>query len=149
MVKLWFETSYWDFASGLRKPVVRLLAHAECRLRAGGWTGPITGIVDTGGPFSVLPAALWRHLAVVIHEENAWLQGISRRRGCRVAASLGTVSLRLVDQEGHRSEELEVMAYLVKRAQAPVILGFADLLEKYPLHADYLAQEAWLGTSLG
>lgn len=54
--------------------------------------------------------------------------------------------LRVVDLSGGSTEEIEVMAYLVKNRQAevPIILGFADLLEKYELVSNYPANRALL-----
>jgi hypothetical protein len=61
-----------------------------------------------------------------------------------VAASLGTVCLHLIDSDGNTTEPIEVVAYLSKRAEVPLILGFADFLERYFLHCDYPKKEAFI-----
>ncbi|MBI1925089.1 hypothetical protein HYR99_12675 [Candidatus Poribacteria bacterium] len=114
------------------------------RKKTGYLTRPRDGIIDTGGAFSVLPPDLWRDLEVTIEEKRTWLQGVNRQQRCRIAASLGTVKFRLIDIDGGMTDELEVIAYLVKRAEVPIIFGMADFLEKYQLQLDHRSGKAFL-----
>jgi hypothetical protein len=45
---------------------------------------------------------------------------------------------------GNLSPELEILAFLAKTDQVPLILGFARLLERFPVHFDYEGGEAYI-----
>jgi hypothetical protein len=45
---------------------------------------------------------------------------------------------------GNLSPELEILAFLAKTDQVPLILGFAGLLERFPVHFDYEGGEAYI-----
>jgi len=79
-----------------------------------------------------------------VEEPRVWLQGINRQQRCRIAASLGTVKFCLIDRDGGMTEELAVIAHLVKRAEVPIIFGMADFLERYLLCFDYCSGTAFL-----
>ena len=57
---------------------------------------------------------------------------------------LGTVQGRLEGIQGDVSRWYDFPVFLAKTNRAPLILGFADLLENLKLTVDYPMDEAWV-----
>jgi len=145
-IKLYFETKQVISSRYGNWPlnIIRLMAKVQFRLSDGYLTQPWEAILDTGAPLSVLPRSLWRDLEKEIHVQKATFGGISRRRYCRIRCSIGSVFGRLVDTEGNRSRIYDFPAFLAKTDRVPLILGFAELLEKFHSDFDYQSGEAWI-----
>ena len=93
---------------------------------------------------SVLPLRLWRLLDPEIHVADATFGGISQQKVCQIRCSIGTVRGRLIDEDGNRTRVYNFPAFLAKIDRVPLIIGFAELLEKFTNYFNYPTQEAWV-----
>lgn len=123
---------------------IRLVAKVQFQLPDASFTEPWIAVFDTGAPMSVLPKRLWRMLAPEIHVPDATFGGISRRKVCQIRCSIGTVRGRLIDEYGNRTRVYDFPAFLAKIDRVPLIIGFAELLEKFTNHFNYSTHEAWI-----
>jgi len=100
-------------------------------------------IVDTGAHTSVIPVSIWQGLQVDIKVKDTSFGGINNRPECLIPTSLGMVRCLLTDETGALGPELEILSFLAKTDQVPLILGFADLLSKFEICFDYGSGKAF------
>jgi len=124
--------------------VIRLLARAQFASAGGRFTEPMEAVVDTGAPLAVLPDSVWRSLEAEVRVPEASFEGISPGQQCQVEVSFGAVRGRLVDADGNSTRMYTFPAFLAKTDRVPLIIGFADLLEKLDNHFNYQTGEAWV-----
>jgi len=145
MIKLYFKTTefvsprYGEFLL----TIIRLIANVRLVRRDGSLSKAFKAIVDTGAHSSVIPVSIWRGLKVDIKVKDANFGGINNRPECLIPASLGTARCLLTDETGALSPELEILSFLAKTDQVPLILGFADLLSKFEIIFDYESGKAF------
>lgn len=146
MIKLRFKTTelidprYGD----LPIQIIRLIGWIKLHQKDGSFSEEEVAIIDTGAFVSVIPRDIWQHLQVTIDVTEISFGGINPRPECQIPAARGRVSGFLVDEDGNRTQELTFPAFLAKTDQVPLILGFADLLARFPIHFDYESDEAYI-----
>jgi hypothetical protein len=134
---------------------IRLVAKVQFQLPDASFTEPWIAVFDTGAPMSVLPLRLWRMLAPEIHVPDATFGGISRRKVCslrsptpsaygQIRCSIGTVRGRLIDEDGNRTRIYDFPTFLAKIDRVPLIIGFAEMLERFTNYFNYPTHEAWV-----
>ena len=109
-----------------------------------GWGKPYEAILDTGAHTSVIPEYIWKGIDV---EEKAdhRVQGIIPKKECSLPVTVGIVKGRLFDEELNCTKEIGFYAYCAFDDGVPLILGFKDLLDKFPVYFDIKSDEAYLG----
>ena len=110
--------------------------------RATGWSEERLAILDTGAPFSVIPATVWAPLRVT-RLFPAPLRGLIPKASATVPAQLARVSAVLTDEE-RVSPPLELTAMLVEEPDVPLILGWEGCLDQTKLFLDSAHNLAWL-----
>ncbi len=100
------------------------------------------GIVDTGAFVSLIPFSIWEN---VEHEEIArhCVKGIVPRKECSIEVIIGKIKLKLIDEK-NETNEMEIYAYLALTDEAPLIIGFKDLLSRFKLCIDFPENKAWI-----
>lgn len=119
----------------------RCFAHLRFRL-PNGWSGDLVAIVDTGAPFSVIPATVWKPLQVTSLFPSA-LRGIIPNTTAMIPARLATVHAVVTD-ERHVSPELELTALLADEPDVPLLLGWSGCFDRATLTIDGAQQRASL-----
>jgi len=107
-----------------------------------GWSQTHLAIVDTGAPYSVIPAFLWKTLAMEPLFKTP-LQGIAPGRRATVDALLARVSGRIRDTK-NRTRAFPIYAMLATSDHVPLILGWSGLLDRSKLVVDAPRNKAWL-----
>lgn len=99
-----------------------------------GWSDERLAILDTGAPFSIIPATIWDSLTV-----TRWfptqLRGVIPKAGASLPAHLAEVSCVLTDEHGV-SPALNLITLLVDAPNVPLILGWSDCLDRAKLVLD-------------
>lgn len=124
--------------------IIRLKALVRFQT-ARGWSDIYEAIVDTGAHMSLIPRSIWQealHTKLARHR----IRGIVPKADCTLSVVVGKVQCRVVDREGHRTEPLEVHAFLAPTDEVALILGFKDLLMRFAHHFDYRTDTAYLDT---
>ncbi|MBI4669586.1 MAG: hypothetical protein HY747_10480 [Elusimicrobia bacterium] len=117
--------------------------YARIRFRTiDGWTEERLAIVDTGSPYSTIPAPLWEVLEKKAHFKTK-ISGIVPHSKVFLKAILADVDGALVDSR-NVTEPLAFPAFLADSREVPIILGFARLLEKFKLVVDTPQNRAWV-----
>jgi hypothetical protein len=124
--------------------VIRLMTNVCFRRPDGSFSEAFEAVVDTGAFVSVLPRNIWREIKREIKVADASFGGISERKQCQIKCSIGTVTCFLTDERGNRSHDYNIVAFLAKTDKVPLIIGFADLLEKMRTCFRYQIGEAWI-----
>lgn len=143
-VKLFFMTSYdKEIEKKIKNfDIIRLKTFIQFKTKEG-WSEPFDAIIDTGAPTSLIPMYIWNQVEHdTIAEHN--IHGISRKPECAIPIKIGRVSCILIDEEGNKTEELNIHSYLVLSNEVPLILGFKDLLSKFSTSFNYQKQEAYI-----
>ena len=110
--------------------------------RSQGWCEPQLALVDTGAPYSLLPASLWTMLNVNPITEMS-LRGIVPGHAAELDTRLASVSAQLLDAT-HRSPQLSLWALLTDTDQVPLVLGWAGCLDRATLMVKSQRNQAWL-----
>ena len=129
-------------------PIIRIMANMVLCLQDGGFTPLQQAIVDTGSYWSVVPQELWTLCAVDIIEPNAPIIGFASDEVCHIPASIGRISGKILDDEGHETQLLTFLAFLAHTDDIPLVLGFADLLAEFQVRFDYRTRTAYLDERL-
>ncbi|MBI1742897.1 hypothetical protein HYR54_07495 [Candidatus Acetothermia bacterium] len=122
--------------------IIRLKCWVQFK-KTQGWTDPYRALVDTGAPISLIPFSLWdasEHKVLADHS----VSGVVPKPECSIPIKVGTLSCKLVDTEGHESKEMEIHAYFALNDDVPLILGFKDVLARFPHFFDYPQRDAYL-----
>ena len=138
-VKLFFRTlrdeELEEKVSGVE--IIRLKSLIQFK-QLQGWSKPYEAIVDTGAPISLIPAQIWRkmeHIVLADHDVG----GVT---GHVMKVTIAKVEAALLDREGNRTPELQVLAYLAPTDRVPLIMGFKDLLDRFHTCFDYPSRDA-------
>ena len=116
---------------------------ARVRFRqAGRWSEAHPAILDTGAPYSLLPASLWSRLRVKRLVKMP-LRGIVPGAAAELDAVLARVSGQLLDAR-HISPPLPFNAMLADTDQVPLILGWSGCLDRARLFLDAPRHRGWL-----
>lgn len=107
-----------------------------------GWSEAHPAILDTGAPYSLVPASLWPRLHLEPLAQLP-LRGIVPGEAAELEATLAKVSGRLLDAR-HVSPRLTLRAMLVKTDHVPLILGWSGCLDRARLVVDTPRHRAWL-----
>ena len=107
-----------------------------------GWTDYHMAIVDTGAPYSLIPASLWPTVRAE-RLKDIPVRGIVPGKGAELDASLAKVRIRLLDEK-RISPRLTLWAMLTKTDQVPLILGWSGCLDRASLVLDAPHHRAWL-----
>ena len=151
MIRLYFSTrQVVDPRFGnVPLPVIRLLGWIKFRSADGTFLPKVLAIVDSGAFLSTLPRAVWRDLEVEVDVDDVRFGGINDKPECQIPASLGRVRGFFVDEEGRHSRELTFPAFLAHTDQVPILLGFANLLDRFQVCFDYDRNDAYLEERTG
>ena len=126
---------------GIVIPIIRLFSVVEFK-DSSKWNGPYDAIIDTGSPLSVFPASIQEKCdARVLHKTK--ISGIVPDKSCSLSAKLCLLTYRLSDKNSV-TKPIESKAYIAESDNIPLILGFADFLEKFNLHIRYPEKTASL-----
>jgi hypothetical protein len=107
-----------------------------------GWSDERFAILDTGAPFSVIPATVWEPLTVRPLFRTQ-LRGVVPSETARLPARLARLTSVLTDEHGV-SPTLELHALLVEAPNVPLILGWSGCLDRARLVVDAPRRRAWL-----
>ena len=107
-----------------------------------GWSEERFAILDTGAPFSVIPATVWPPLAVTPLFPTP-LRGIISKATASVPARLAKVPCVVTDEQGV-SPPLELITLLTEAPDVPLILGWSGCLDRAKLTLDPPHDRAWL-----
>ncbi|MDP2913101.1 MAG: hypothetical protein Q8N91_03740 [Candidatus Omnitrophota bacterium] len=126
---------------GIVVPIIRLLSVIEFKHRAG-WSGPYDAIIDTGSPLSVFPASIQEKCdARLLYKTK--ISGIVPDKACSLSAKLCLLTFRLSDKYSV-TKPIESKAYIADSDKIPLILGFADFLEKFDISIRYAKKSSSL-----
>ena len=123
---------------------IRLRTWAKFRMRDNNWSKTASAIIDTGAPISVLPYDLWRRLKIKMLATGYSMRGIIPREECKLPVDIGEVYCILLDEEGVKTEETKIRAFLAFSDLIPIVLGFKFLLERLKICFDCEEGHAWL-----
>lgn len=122
-------------------PIIRLLGVIEFKSHSG-WSNPYNVIIDTGSPLSVFPASIQERADIhFLHQTK--ISGIVPNENCSLSAKLVELTFRLSDKN-KITKPIKSKAYIVTSDKIPLILGFADLLERFDLNISYSKKKASL-----
>jgi len=124
--------------------VIRLIAKVGFRLPDNSSSKLYDAILDTGAVVSVLPRSIWRRISREIKVADASFGGISGRKQCQIKCSIGTVSCFLTDEQGNRSRDYHIPAFLAKTDKVPLIIGFAGMVQHMQSCFYHETGEAWV-----
>lgn len=110
-----------------------------------GWTDVYEAIVDTGAHMSLIPHSIWKE-TVHTHLADHRVRGIVPNPDCSMPVKIGQLICRLTDNEGHRTQPLEIKAFLAPTDKVALILGFKDVLMRLAYHFDYRTDTAYIDT---
>lgn len=119
----------------------RLLARVQFHTPRG-WTDYHTAIVDTGAPYSLIPASLWASIRYAPLREVP-MRGIVPGEAGEIVTTLANARVRLLDTT-HTSPPLSLWVMLAKTDRVPLILGWAGCLDRARLVLDAPRHRAWL-----
>ncbi len=132
-IGLWFEEFIYP---NLEKKIpdigklTRLFCLMKFKLSDGTLGKTRQAIVDTGAPISVIPIAFWRESVVNILAEHE-IYGINPREECSVPMLVGYIKCMLVDENGNKTSEFEILSYFSLTNKIPLIIGFKGLLSNF------------------
>ena len=122
---------------------IRLLAKVSFQSRDE-YLLPLTAIIDTGAPVSMIPFNVWGQ-CVVTRGKQLSIPSITERPECDILVTQGTITLALVDDEGnYLLKDLTIPADLCHTSELPIILGMHGFLSQGDLRMKYSTEEAWL-----
>jgi len=122
---------------------IRLMCRMSFKTQ-NGFTDPYPAIVDTGAPISLIPLQIWRGCGIEAEAiRDSIIRGVVPLEECQLAVTLAEVKCKLVGAQ-NESGILSVKAHLAPSDVVPLILGFKNLLDRVPLHADYQRGEAFI-----
>ena len=108
---------------------------------AQGWSDVYSAVVDTGAPISLIPAVVWEKIQRVELADHT-VGGIGPGS---LPVRIARVHCQLLDSQGNQTQEMEIHAFLVQPGKkAPLIIGFKDLLEKFPTFFSYPNRQAYV-----
>ena len=149
IVKLSFDVSSTFVGPRMEiMPIIRIIADMVLRLQDSGFTTPQRAIIDTGSYWSTVPQELWKQCAVDIIEPNSQIVGFASDEVCHIPASIGRISGKILDDEGHETRLLAFLAFLAHTDDVPLVLGFADILSEFQVRFDYRTRTAYLDERL-
>ena len=122
-------------------PIIRLIGAIEFK-RENEWSKPYDVIIDTGSPVSVFPESIHEKCDMkILHHTR--ISGLVPDDKCSLPVKLVTLTFRLRD-EVKVTKSMQMKAYLAETNKIPLILGFADILEKYDLSVFYSLSKSYL-----
>ena len=127
--------------AGRRLYLYRLWTRVRFR-QTRGWSEDHLAIVDTGAPYSVIPAAIWPALRTQRLAETP-LRGIVPGKDAKVTAVLSRISGQVLDSR-NASFPLKLWAMLVRTESVPLILGWLGFLDRCKLVLNSPRHSAWL-----
>jgi len=122
--------------------LLRILCDARFKTPKG-WTEARYTIMDTGAYTSLLPLSLWKKLETEILADY-FVRGLVPKTECKIDVKVGWVTAIILDKEGNATPEIKFRAFLALIDNILLIIGFKDLLEKYHLEIDVMANEAFI-----
>lgn len=142
-IRLFFSTEpLMDAKSGVElHKGIRLLAVAQF-MASQGWSEPVSAIVDTGAPISLIPHKIWRRCITKVIGETE-LRGVIPKKECVMPVKVATIGLRLIDPE-YATETIEIKAYLAPNDNVPLVIGFEKLLSEFDVFFSYHTRNAFI-----
>jgi len=120
--------------------IIRLRARIRFKTNHG-WTDTFSAIVDTGAPISLIPDVVWQKIQRTELADHS-VGGIGLGS---LPVKVAKVCCQLLDTQGNQGKEIEMHAFLVQAGKkAPLIIGFKDLLDRFPAYFNYPAQQAYV-----
>ena len=96
----------------------------------GGEIRPITGIIDTGATFSLFPSYILNYFPDIKKIDHT-IWRIMDSPECHLLSELACIDIKLMDKNGWKSKQINILASFSSNTKVPVLLGMKDLLESY------------------
>ena len=142
-IRLYFREQVIPDYKDLGILAIRLMCRMSFQTQTG-FTDPYPAIVDTGAPISLIPLQIWRRRGIEAEAiRDSTIRGVVPLEECQLAVTLAEVKCKVVGAQ-HESDILSVKAHLASSDAVPLILGFKNLLDRVPLHADYQKSQAFI-----
>ena len=107
-----------------------------------GWTQPYEAIIDTGAPVSILPPAIWREIDREVLGESK-IQGIVTKKDAYLPVKIANIYCVLMDEDS-MTGILKIKAYLSLEENAPLVLGFENLLSTAKMYSNSKEDEGYI-----
>lgn len=108
-----------------------------------GWSKLYEAIIDTGAHTSVIPEYIWRGIEVEEKADHS-VQGLIPKKECSLPVKVSIVKGRLFDEELNCTRDVKFYAYCASDDGVPLILGFKELLDRFPVYFDIESDAAYL-----
>jgi len=108
------------------------------------WTEKLfTLIFDTGASITLLPAEMANYLGLIKFVDHE-MTGVVRREECKLPVSMGRVRIRLEDDGGNTSPELEIWVAISRIEETPFLLGMKGIIDQFSVTTDPVRKELQL-----
>ncbi len=108
-----------------------------------GWTEPSHAIIDSGAHTSLIPLSLWQEIDVKIISDY-YVRGLVPKPECKIDVKVGWIEGKIVDEYGNSTPKIKFRAFLALVDNIPLIIGFKDLLEKFLIKINPVANQAFI-----
>lgn len=119
--------------------IIRLKALVQFK-EPSSWSKIYEAIMDTGAPVSLIPQRIWRKLDRIELADHQ-VGGIGPGT---IQVKIGLIHCKILDRAGHQTKELRMHAFLARTDAVPLIIGFKDLLDRFPTFFDYPASAGYV-----
>ena len=144
MIQLIVDTSFFEIPDTKTKlEFVRIKCMIGFKKKDSSEYSLAEGIIDTGSYVSVIP----RTVSDKINKEITGryrMKGLNTRDECAIPVSVGTATCIIFDKCGNASGDLNIPCFFADTDDAPVIIGFANLLTRFKVIIDYPHKAAFL-----
>ncbi len=108
------------------------------------WTEKLfTLIFDTGASITLLPTEMANYLGLIKFVEHE-MTGVVRREECKLPVNMSRIRIRLEDDRGNVSPELEIWVAISRIEETPFLLGMRDIIDRFSITIDPLKKELQL-----
>jgi hypothetical protein len=144
MIELIIDSSLFEIPQSRSKlDFVRIKCLIGLKKKDGSGYSLAEGIIDTGAYVSVIP----KDVGEVIEKEVTGkyrMKGLNSREECAIPVLIGSTTCILFDEQGNTSGDMKISSFFAETNDVPVIIGFADILNRFTLTVDYQNNKAFL-----